>query len=141
MSLDAIRPYFRARCEAVGLIEHENSFDINNIPDTIIDDTFHIQFNSFNGIKANQNDQELSIPVTIVFFKNGYRYSYEGIDNALIKAEALIKEVQKPANRLGTIIKNVTTGSCLIEPISQSNDSTIMVNLIFNVIMTLQLDN
>lgn len=141
MSFDAIRPYFRARCVAIGLTEHENSFDIDNIPDTIIDDTFHIEFNSFNGIKANQNDQEISIPVNIIFFKSGYRYSYEGIDNGLLKAEALIKEVQKPINRLGTVIKNVTTGSCLIEPISQSNDNTVRINLGFNVIMTLQLDN
>lgn len=141
MSLEVVRPYFRARCEAVGLVEHESSFDIDNIPDTIIDDTFFISFNSFNGIKANQNDQEISIPVSIVFFKNGYRYSYEGIDNALVKVEALIKEVQKPVNRLGTVIKNVTTGSCLIEPISQTNDNTIRVNIIFNVIMILQLDN
>ena len=141
MSLEAVRPYFRARCEAVGMSEHENSFDIDNVPDTIIDDTFFIQFNSFNGIKANQNDQEISIPVGIIFFKTGYRYSSDGIDNALLKVEALIKEVQKPTNRLGTVIKNVTTGSCLIEPISQSNDSTIRVNLVFNLIMTLQLDN
>lgn len=141
MSLEVVRPYFRARCEAVGMTEHESSFDVDNIPDTIIDDTFFIGFNSFNGTKANQNDQEISIPVTIIFFKNGYRYSHEGIDNALVKVEALIKEVQKPMNRLGTVIKNVTSGSCLIEPITQTNDNTIKVSMIFNVIMSLQLDN
>lgn len=137
MSFEAIRPYFKARCEAVGLSEHDDSFNIDNIPDTIIDDSFHISFDSFNGIKSNQNDQEISVPVSVVFYKKGFRYPSEGIDNALIKAEALIKEAQSTTNRLGTVIKNVTTSDGVVEPITLANDNIVRVKIVFNVTLVL----
>lgn len=137
MSFEAIRPYFKARCEAVGLSEHDDSFNIDNIPDTIIDDSFHVSFDSFNGIKSNQNDQEISVPVSVVFYKKGFRYPSEGIDNALIKAEALIKEAQSTTNRLGTVIKNVTTSDGVVEPITLANDNIVRVKIVFNVTLVL----
>lgn len=139
MSFEVVRPYFKARCEAVNLVEHDDAFNVDNIPDTIIDDSFHVSFDTFNGIKSNQNDQEIAVPVSVVFFKKGFRYPSEGIDNALIKAEALIKEVQLPANRLGTVIKNISTLDGQIEPITLANDNIIRARISFNVILVLGL--
>ena len=139
MSLDVIKPYFRLRCNSIGLVEHEDAFNIENIPDTLADGSYHISFLSFSGIKSNQNDQELLIPIEVVFFKKGYRYPSEGIDNALTLVESLIKEVQRPQYRLGTVIKNITTGNCDIEQQSLSNDNIVMVRIVFNLIMTLDL--
>lgn len=139
MSFEVVRPYFKTRCENVGLVEHDDAFNLDNIPDSILDDSFHVAFNSFLGVKSNQNDQEVSVPVTVVFYKKGFRYPNEGVDSALIKAEALIKEVQSPTNRLGTTIKNVTTVDGNIEPISLANDNIIRVRIVFNVILVLGL--
>jgi hypothetical protein len=139
MSFDSVRLYFKARCEAVGLVEHDDAFNADNIPDTVIDGSYHVSFNSFNGIKSNQNDQELSVPVTVEFYVKGFRYPNEGVDSALILAEALIKEVQKPVNRLGQVLKNISTSDGVIEPITLANDNIIRVRIIFNVVMVLDL--
>lgn len=138
MSLTALRPYYKARGEAVGLTYHNDAFNVDNIASNILDKSFAIGITSFSGIKLNQHDQEISAPVEIVLYVKGYRSVNEGLDKAILLTENLIKEVEAPANRLGTSIKNVTLSNCSIEPLA-TNDNVIFVKIVFNNIITLGL--
>jgi hypothetical protein len=139
MSLTLVRPYFKARCLAVGLTEHTDVFNFQNVPSSIVDYSFHVEFFSANGVKLNQHDQEITIPCNVSFYVKGYRNPAEGMDKAIAKCEALIKEVLAPANRLGQCLKNVTLGSVAFEPIAASNDNSIKVQISFNVFTSLAL--
>lgn len=139
MSLTAVKPYFKLHCEAVGLRQHDDAFNSANVASSIIDKSYFLQVTNFNGRKLNQNDQEVEFPMTVVLFFKGYRSPSQAIDMALEKVEALIKEVQKPAYRLGTSLKNVSLTAVDIEPIDGTNDNAVKVSVNFNVILTIEL--
>lgn len=143
MSLILIKPYFRDRAKAIGLKELtdvQDLFDVENIPSSIIDNSFVVIFSSASGRKLNQNTQEISIPVDVVFYIKGFRYPNEGFDKAILKAEALIKETEAPANRLGQCIKNVSLSQINFEQFSTDNDNLIRVRVSFEAIMDLGLN-
>jgi hypothetical protein len=131
MSLTAIRSYYKARGEAVGLTYHDDAFNIENISSSVIDKAFGFLIAGFSGVKLNQHDQEILVPIEIVFYVKGYRTSTDGLDSALLYAENLIKEVEAPSKRLGQSIKNITLGSCTIEPM-ESNDNLVRARISFN---------
>jgi hypothetical protein len=138
MSLTLVRSYFRARCVAKGLVEHPDAFNIDNIGSTIIDGSFHVGFFSANGLKLNQNDQEIEASVEVVFYTKGYRTPSDALDKAILKAEDLIKECEKPSNRIGSGIKNVFLNNIVFEPIADSNDNAIRTRISFSIITILE---
>lgn len=139
MSLTLVRPYFKARCLAVGLTEHTDVFNFQNIPSSISNYSFHVEFTSASGVKLNQHDQEITIPCNVSFYVKGYRNPAEGMDKAIAKCEALIVETLLPANRLGQCLKNVTLSSVTFEPLAGSNDNTIKVQIGFTAFTSLAL--
>ena len=51
MSLILVKPYFEARCEAVGLDKHRDGFNEENVGSTRLDLSYHVLLGQFNGIK------------------------------------------------------------------------------------------
>lgn len=138
MSLTAIRPYFKARGEAVGLKYNSDVFNNENIPSNILDKSFGVSFNNVRGQKLNQQDQEMSVAVEITLFIKGYRSIVDGLDRAVLLSENLVKEVEKPSNRLGTSIKNVSLSSIDFSPV-ESNDNIVTAKILFNVFLSIGL--
>lgn len=139
MSLITVKPYFTARCKAVGLKEHTDAFNDENIASTLIGDAFHIELGTFTGRKLNQNDQEVLCPVTIKFWRKGYKTPGDAVDKAVLKADELIKECLKNSNRLGTLIKNVSFDSMVPEALATSNDNVVKVTLNFNALVIMEI--
>lgn len=139
MSLSLIRPYFKARCEAVGLRSVGDAFNVDEVAASIIDMGFHVGFFNSTGIKLNQNDQEIESSVEVTFYLKGFRNPQDGFDKAVVKVEQLIREVEKPENRLGSCLKNVSLDSINIEPYSGDNDNLIKVRTAFDVVTSLNL--
>lgn len=139
MSLSLIKPYLRARCLAVGLAEHPEPFNQENLPSTIIDKSFQISLTSANGVKLNQNDQEMSSTVGLIFYLKGFRDPDLALDKAIEKSEALIREVEKPVNRLGVCLKNVSLSDINYEALALSNDNVVKTTINFNFVTNLNL--
>lgn len=138
MSFTLVKPYFRTACEAVSLRKHPDPFNENNIPSTIIDYSYQLNFNSPASLrKFNQNDLELDCPIEVIFYVKGYRDPDLGQDQALAKAEELILQAETAALRLGTCIKNVIFQTMRTEQLATSNDNVIRVRLTFNTITSL----
>jgi hypothetical protein len=137
MSMTAVRSYFKARCIALGMKEHDDGFNEDNVASTVLDNSFHVLLGNFSGRKLNQSDQEMDCPVTVTFWVKGFRRPVEGLDKAILKSELLVKETLKNSNRLGQSIKNVTLGSVNFAALSDDNDNAVKVTLSFTALISL----
>jgi hypothetical protein len=137
MSLTLVKPYFAARAKAVGMKEHIDYVNEDNIPQNLVDGSFHVLLDQFNGIKLNQTDQEINCGVVLTFWLKGYRNPYDGLDRAVAKSELLLKEVLKNSNRLGQCLKNVVFNNVKYSTIASDNDNTIKCTMHFTAFTSL----
>ena len=131
MSMTLVKPYFKARCIAVGLKEHKDAFNQENIPSTYLDNTFHVLLGDFSGIKLNQSDQEINCSVSVSFWIKGFKTPSEGLDRAVSKSEQLLKETLKNSNRLGQCLKNIVFNDVSYTALSDDNDNAIKCTMNF----------
>lgn len=135
MSFSTIPIYLRALLPNVDadFKEWDDAFNIENIPSTILDKSWHVGYSSFTYQGSAQNCLGYSCPVTLSLFLKGYRHPQEAIDSALFFADAITKEVCKPSNRLNqAYIKNVLPGTIRMRALAQDNDNTVVLELGFN---------
>ena len=134
MSLDTVRPYFKARMEKLGLSEWKNPFDTQNIPKTIIKSAYNITLGTLQEVKNNQLNLDLVVPVNVKMFAKAYKEHMVAYDQAVSLAQDAIIEIMKPSNRLTQVgIKTIRIGSMTIDPLSPSDDNIMVVNFVFNV--------
>lgn len=134
MSFNTLSPYFESRMNAVDpeLKEWEDAFNIENIPGTILDKSWHINFDTFNYTGSAHTCLSFDCLVTLNVFFKGYRNPKEAIDTALIFADAIIKECTNPVHRLTQPkIKNVLPGIVKVRPYEPSNDNAAILELQF----------
>lgn len=141
MSLSTVRPYFRARCKAIGLTEWVDGFNFQNIPSNIIDKSFHMEMGSAGGERLNMSDQEITWPVTVRIFIKGFRNPAAAIDSAAVLTDSLVKESCKVSNR-GTqaSIKNVFFESMTVSPVDDTNDNLVVASVTFRTLVILNVD-
>lgn len=137
MSLTLVRAYFRSRCLAVGLKEHDDAFNEDNVASTTLDNSFHVLLNGFTGRKLNQSDQEIECAVIVTFWVKGFRKPTDGLDRAVSKSELLLKESLKNSNRLGQSIKNVVFNNVSYTALSEDNDNSVKVTMNFTALISL----
>lgn len=131
MSLTNIRTYFRERFDGLSYLEHEDGFNRQNIPQTILNKSYHILVESVTGGPINQLDQRTSSGVLISVFFKGYRNVNEAIDDAISNVEIIIKDVCKIANRTSMLL-NVVFEGCDFLPLSDTNDNSVLVEMRFS---------
>ena len=134
MSLDTVRPYFKARMQALGLKEWKNPFDTSNIPENIIGSQYNVAFAPANQLKFNQQNLDLRIPINLKLFVKAYKQHMVAYDSAIALANDALVEVLKPSNRLTQAdIKTINLGLMSIYPYAPTNDNIMVVNFVFNV--------
>lgn len=131
MSLTNVRPYFRDRFDALGYAEWKDGFAVDNIPEQILDGSYHIAANSIVSREITQNSIQLESQVTTVLMFLGYRYPSEALDKAYEKLDAIYLEVMAPTNRLTTAngLRNVLLIDTNLEPLNLDNDNGILVTI------------
>jgi hypothetical protein len=136
MTFSTIRTYFEERMTTVDseLKEWEDGFNIDNIPSSILDKSWHIQFNPFSYIAGGAHTcLSFNCPITLNVFFKGYRNPKEAIDTALIFADAIIKECTKPVQRLNQPkIKNVLPSLVSVRELDTTNDNAAVLELQFD---------
>lgn len=135
-----VKPFYRTILKARGLTEHTDAFNIDNIPETIFNKSFHILFGPFLGTKLNMHIQETSVNVQIRFFLKGFRDPASGVDSAILLGENIIRDCLAPAKRIGTnSIKNVTFIRMSVDPYADSNDNLVSTLLEFETLIMLDI--
>lgn len=140
MSFADLRPYFQARFANVDsdLKEWCDAFNIENIPSTIIDKSYHIREGAFTYVGTAQTCMSFSCPVNLTVCFKGYGDPKEAIDTALKMANDIVKECTKPVHRLNQrFIKNVLPEVISAREYSQSNDNIVVLEIQFNCLVAL----
>lgn len=135
MSFTDLRPYFQKRMKTVDpdFKEWADAFNIENIPSTILDKSWHIEFGPFSYIGTAHTCLHFSCPVRIQVFFKGYRDPQKGVDYGLKNAHAIVKEVCNPLYRLNQAkIKNVLPNLIDIRELAQGNDNCAVLELTFD---------
>ncbi len=130
MSLTNIKPYFRSRLDFLGFNEWDDAFNVDNIPETTLDNAYHILLPSITGGSINQLDQPTSSAVEVLLFLKGYRNSNEAIDQAILNVETILKDVCNVVNRTSVLL-NVVFDEATIDKINNANDSSVVLTLNF----------
>ena len=135
MSYSAIRPYFRDSFVAAGFNEWQDGFSFDNIPETLLDRSFHVFIESISGGPINQADQDSSATVIANVFFRGYRDVTIAIDESIVGLEAIVKQVCKAQNRVSAV-RNVVFDGADFAPISIVNDSSVLLTLRFTATLS-----
>lgn len=139
MSFSSIRPYFRTVLASVdsNLKEWTDGFNFENIPENIIDKSWHLTFNPTSPISTNQNCFKIDYPVSLNVFLSPGREVADGIDSANSLGQSIYTECLKHSNRLGITatssakVVNIVPGVMSINPYSADNDNTIRIQIDF----------
>lgn len=144
MSFQTLRPYFNERMKAVDpdLREWPDAFNIDNIPSSIIDLSWHLAFQPISYRGNAQTCLSFSAPVRVSVCLKGYRVPQEAVDRAHILADAIIKECCKPVNRLNQpLIKNVLPSLVDVRALTQDNDNVAVLEMSFNCEIIIEAKN
>ena len=136
MALSDVRPYFRTRLEALNYREHDDGFNLENVPASSIHEKYHIGIGEISGVQNNQDIQTLSTSVVVSVFLRATRDVNAGIDDAMSRLDALFDEILVVDKRLKEAegIHNVTLTSADISELALSNDNALLLTLNFDVL-------
>src|ERR1700754_4025658 len=98
-SLSQIKPYFRTQLDALEYHEHKDGFFRNNIPETVLDKSYHLLVGPVVGGPVSHTHQTTDTEVSVALYLRGYRSSEEAIDQALLAMDTIIKNCCKIKNR------------------------------------------
>lgn len=148
MSFTSIRPYFSERLQAVDpdLKEWTDAFNIENIPETVIDKSWHLSFGLASAVSMNQTCLSYKYPVSLDVFFKGYRNPSDAVDTANSYGESILREILKHSNRLTIVptsaakIINVRSTIMQVLPIDQSNDNTVRLQMEFEADVYIELE-
>lgn len=135
MSLELVRPYFRTRVSALGYTEWTDGFGIDNIPETVLDKSFHITHGAVSPRSRSGQDIVYTVPITVNVFFKGYREVTLAIDEGMGGAEAIVNACIKQANYVAPI-KLVELDTFTVEPYDEvDNDNIVKAEINFNVVV------
>lgn len=130
MSLSNVRGYFIARLDGLGFTEWRDGFFQENIPETILDKSFHVFLESVGGGPINHTHQDTVSSVIVRVFFRGYRDVTEAIDEAISGLETIVKDVCKVSNRTEELL-NVVFDGADFEPLNVANDNSVLLTIRF----------
>lgn len=134
MSFADVRPFFRGRLETLGLIEHPDSVDFNNIASTVLDQSYQLETSTITGTPAVQLAHSFDYSVTVRVFLRGYeRENSEAFDRADQLVEEVYGAVLPSSVRLGQTIKDIVPTAVRKTALSVSDDNDILIELDFNL--------
>jgi hypothetical protein len=138
MSLSAVRPFFRARLNALGFREHSDGFDDLNREQSRLDRLYRIQSGPVSGSPANQSIHEFEFDIELVITLSGRRNNVELIDRAFTVAEEVLEDVLQESVRIGTAIKDIVPGTVSVTPYSGTDDNDLILTMGFSGIILCQ---
>lgn len=139
MSLVNVRQYFKDRLDGLGFREWPDGFAFDNIPETIIDHSYHVFLPSMGGFPINQTSQDVDSSVVVRIFLKGYRDASEAIEESIEQVECVLNDVLKVGNRTATLL-NVVFDSADFAPIKEDNETGVLVEMNFTARVILDVE-
>ena len=143
MALESVKGYIRSRLLVLGFAEWCDGFNNENIPGTLLDNSWHLEFG--RGQNAVQNQQPLQVrwPFILRIYKANTRDPRTLIDDMIVSMDAIIVDLLTASNRLayaGGALKNLSLDSFRIEPLAESNDNGVIGIMEFSALIIMAID-
>lgn len=132
MSFSSVLPAFRVELDLLGLTEWTDAFNVENIPQTILDRSYHLEIGGITGNNANQTVHGFNFPVTVRVFLRGYQDTSQTRDEAMSLLDSILAELLKPAFRLGQVLKDVKPVSIDLSSLDGTNDNDMILTMVFS---------
>jgi hypothetical protein len=133
MGLTDVRTLFRDQLEGLGYEEHPEPFQPNQIAETLVDRSFHLETGSIISGPANQTVHSFEFPITVRVYSKGYENLLEAYDELHQTADDILANILNQNVRLvqSPNIKDIVPESVEIEPMAESNDDILVLVLAF----------
>lgn len=132
MSLGLVRPYYRTKMEALDFHEWPDAFNFENIPSTVLDRAYHLGAGPITNLGLDQKSSDVSLEVIVSFFIRGFSDPIEALDSAHTEAQAIIESIMNVADRTTGDIHNIELASGEFQPLSDTNDNSVIGVLSFD---------
>jgi len=135
LSISQVRTYFNDRVQEVdaNLKAWDDAFNIDNVPESLIDTYYHVQYDNIATSTNNDISFEDSVSVVVTLWKKGFRDPISAYDELNDQALCIRLNCLQPSKINATDnIKQVESVSVISEPIEGSNDNIIRISLAFN---------
>lgn len=126
-----VRDHFRDVLNTLGLREWPTAFSYDNIPSTILTDSYHMTIDPIVSGPSNHQVHKFDYPLTLRVFLKGFRDESESVDAAVKVGQDILCAVLQSSSRLGDTIKDIVPNSMQPIPLSGSNDNSIIIELSF----------
>jgi hypothetical protein len=135
--ISAVKPYARARMEALSYVEWEDGFNSENIPSTMLNTAYFVETGKVTSERLEQQHIVVRVPFTVKLFRAAERDVKSLVDTMWALVDAAIDEVMNVTNRTtyGSGLVNVLFNSASVEPLAQSNDNGVIGSMEFTAIV------
>jgi hypothetical protein len=137
-----VKAYARARFATGGALagnrrrEHADGFNWKNIAKTLLDTSYVLELGQVVGVRNNQADLEMSVPLTVRLFMSPSRDPKTLIDEAILEGEQTVVAFVNTPTRLNAAgIKNVLFNNLAIEALDGSNDNGLIIRIDFTMLV------
>lgn len=131
MSLASVRTLFRERLEGLGFEEHNQPFQPDQVGETIVDGSFHMQTGTISSSFANQAVHSFDFPITVTIYKRGFIDLLTAYDEIHETADTVLADLLDQTVRIGDPVKDIVPNTVDILPIDESNDNIMKLELVF----------
>lgn len=136
MSVASVLTFARTRMDALGYTEWDDGFNYENIPETLLDRAYHVEFGRVTQVQLDQNCVVLTVPHTVRVFLRGGADPQTKIDEATALGDTMIAAFLKASNRLTqSTLRSISFDELLILPVSGSNDNSLIVQASFTALV------
>jgi len=132
MSLTDVRSYFRTRMDGLGYNEWTDGFEFEEIPETVLDRTYHITTGALSLNTASHTVNDINYPVELRLYLKGFANPASAIDDSILEGQRIICDVTKVTNANGIDVKDVTFVSMEPTPKGVSNDNIVLLVMSFD---------
>lgn len=131
--------YFIDIMKGLGFKRHKDAFNIDNIPKTLLNKSYHIAYGPIDPVQQDQAALELNVEIVVNFYVKGKKCTDEVQDKAIGYMNSIFMEAFKSSNRVASDygIKNVILTTASLNELSDSNDNSMFGEMIFNCIIIL----
>jgi len=131
MSIADVRPFFRAKFEALGFEEHRDSLEApENIGSTELERVFHMGISDINTLSPSHQGKEFVYPVPITLMVNGFNDEASALDESDSIITTVLCSVLAAATRSDADIFDIDVG--LIEKKALSDENDNVLRIVFN---------
>ncbi len=115
----------------------DQPFSFDDIPANIVDHACHITLGQISGSQNGQQLHDFRAPITIRLLFKGYREPLAALVSGMNEANGVLASILSPTFRLSQSsgLKNITPVSVRPLPFSRTNESGILVELVFDCLM------